>query len=67
MYSLLLLHHTTQTNTHTHAQVCEPRVLFGMRSDARDLATSSDVEAWMWSGVRTDAALEKFAREGEGG
>jgi len=46
-------------------QVCEPRVLFGLRSDARELATGPNVEAWMWGGVQTEAALEKFAREGE--
>lgn len=46
-------------------QVCEPRVLFGMRSDARELATDSDPAAWMWGGKHTEAALEKFAREGE--
>jgi hypothetical protein len=47
------------------AQVCEPRVLFGMRSDARDMATDSDPEAWMWRGKQTEAVLAKFAREGE--
>lgn len=46
-------------------QVCEPRVLFGLRSDARELATGPNVEAWMWGGLQTEAALEKFAREGE--
>jgi hypothetical protein len=40
-------------------------VLFGMRSDARELATDSDPAAWMWGGKHTEAALEKFAREGE--
>lgn len=40
-------------------------MLFGMRSDARDMATDSDPEVWMWTGKQTEAVLANFAREGE--
>jgi hypothetical protein len=44
--------------------VCEPRVLFGVRSDLEQTSRDSNMEAWMWGGATTEQALSKFAKTG---
>jgi hypothetical protein len=46
-------------------QVCDPRVLFSGRHDLREKAGKQPLDSWMWDGLPLDAALDKFAREGE--
>ncbi|KAF8065954.1 Slc25a24 [Scenedesmus sp. PABB004] len=45
------------------AEICDPRVLFANRHDARDAAGRAGVATWMWGGLALDAALEKFVRD----
>jgi hypothetical protein len=48
-------------------QICDPRVLFASRSDAKDRAGHQPIETWMWSGQTLEEALDKFVTEGLSG